>query len=47
MIEASQFGESVESYVGHIINIHNQSSKKLITQTGIERLRKGVEILVA
>jgi len=46
MIEASQFGESVESYVGHIINIHNQSSKKLITQTGIERLRKGVEILV-
>ncbi|PSN96576.1 hypothetical protein B9Q09_02055 [Candidatus Marsarchaeota G2 archaeon ECH_B_SAG-C16] len=46
MIEASQFGESVESYVGHIINIHNQSSKKLVTQAGIERLRKGVEILV-
>jgi hypothetical protein len=48
MIEASQFGESVESYVGHIINIHNQSSKdkELITQAGIERLRKGVEILV-
>lgn len=46
MIEASQFGESVESYVGHIINVHNQSSKKLVTQAGIERLRKGVEILV-
>lgn len=46
IIAASKFGDTIDSYVGYIANIHNQQSKKHLTLEGMENLKEAVSGLV-
>jgi len=45
-VEADGFGENVESYVGFIANIHDQTSEHSLSSTGMQELKNGVEGLL-
>jgi hypothetical protein len=46
IVAASKFGNNIDSYVGYIVNIHNQQSKKHLTLEGMKSLRSAVSKLV-
>ena len=46
IIDASKFGDNIDSYVGYIANIHSQQSVKSLTQQGMQSLKEAVTILV-
>ena len=44
---SEQFGDTVESYVGYIANIHSHESvKKNLGVDGFEQLKKGIETII-
>ena len=46
IIGASKFGDNVDSYVGYIVNIHSQQSKKHLTVEGMENLKEATSVLI-
>lgn len=46
IVGASRFGDNVDSYVGYIVNVHENESKKGLTTEGMASLREAVAILM-
>ena len=46
MLSSGSFGDNTESYIGYILNIHNQSLGRPISRQGQDNLRKGAEELL-
>lgn len=46
IIGASKFGDNVDSYVGYIVNIHQNESKKALSLEGMASLREAVTTLM-
>ena len=47
ILSAIKFGDNVESYVGYIINIHDQQSVKRVSQIGMSNLKDAVTTILA
>lgn len=46
IVASSKFGENTDSYVGYIMNIHDEQSKKRLTTEGMQSLRNATANLI-
>lgn len=46
IVASSKFGDSADSYVGYIINVHDEQSKKRLTSEGMQSLRNATANLI-